>query len=379
MLMTRRERLMATLRGEPVDRPAVSFYEIGGWEMAPNDDEYSVWTDPSWRPLVDLALAETDLLRLVGARWQGVRDTELSELTTRETWTEEDSRFTRTTIDAGGRTLTSLTRRNRDTETTWTLKHLLKDREDAEAYLRLPEPGVGQVDVSPILAEEAKLGDSGIVCVEFGDPICSAASLFSMADYTVIALTEPTFFHRLLERFARTMVPRCAQLAEACPGRLWRICGSEYASEPYLPPRLYEEYVVRYTGQLVHAIQEHGGYARIHSHGRLRGILPLIAKMGIDALDPLEPPPQGDMELWEIAEALGSQTVLMGNIEAADIELLTPQEFEGKVATALREGIVPGGRGYVLHPSSCPYGRTITAQTMMNYETMLRLARDWSG
>ena len=30
--MTRRERLMATLRGETVDRPPVSFYEINGME-----------------------------------------------------------------------------------------------------------------------------------------------------------------------------------------------------------------------------------------------------------------------------------------------------------------------------------------------------------
>jgi len=39
--MTRRERLMATLRGEPVDRPAVNFYEIGGFAIDPSDpDEF---------------------------------------------------------------------------------------------------------------------------------------------------------------------------------------------------------------------------------------------------------------------------------------------------------------------------------------------------
>jgi uroporphyrinogen-III decarboxylase len=175
------------------------------------------------------------------------------------------------------------------------------------------------------------------------------------------------------------MFPQCQQLAEACPGRLWRTCGSEYAGEPYLPPRLYEEYVVRYTGEIVRTIQKYGGYSRIHSHGRLRGILPLIAKMGPDGLDPLEPPPQGDMELWEIKEAIGSDTVLMGNIEAADIENLPSAEFEKKVVTALREGTTGGGRGFILHPSACPYGRTITAQTMSNYEAMIRLAKNWAG
>jgi uroporphyrinogen-III decarboxylase len=196
-----------------------------------------------------------------------------------------------------------------------------------------------------------------------------------MADYTIIAMTEPQLFHRLLERFARTFFPKCEQVAKAFPGRLWRICGSEYASEPYLPPRLYEEYVVRYTGQIVKTIQKYGGYARIHSHGRLRGILPLIARMKPDGLEPLEPPPQGDMQLWEIKEAIGEDTVLMGNIEAADLENLPTPEFEQKVATALREGTAGEGRGYILHPSACPYGRTITARTMANYETMIRLAK----
>jgi uroporphyrinogen-III decarboxylase len=139
-----------------------------------------------------------------------------------------------------------------------------------------------------------------------------------MGDYTVMAMTERSRFQKLLERFHRVHLARTQKLAQAFPGRMWRIYGSEYASEPYLPPALYEEYVVRYTGELCAAIRQHGGYPRIHSHGRLRGILPLIARMEPACLDPLEPPPQGDMELWEIQQAIGADTVLMGNIEAVD-------------------------------------------------------------
>ena len=126
-------------------------------------------------------------------------------------------------------------------------------------------------------------------------------------------------------------------------------------------------------------IQQYGGYARLHSHGRLRGILPAIARMRPDGLDPLEPPPQGDMALWEIKAAIGRDTVLLGNIEAADIENLPTADFERRVVTALREGTAGDGRGFILHPSACPYGRTITARTMANYETMLRLAENWAG
>ena len=377
-MMTRRERLTATFQGKPVDRPAVSFYEIGGWQMAPNpDDEFCVWNDPSWRPLVGLAEDETDLIRMVGPGWKGDADNGLDELVNHESWREGPSRLTKTTIAAAGRTLTSRHRKDIGTNTVWTTEHLLKSVEDVEAYLQLPEPTIGEVDVSGMAAAERELGDNGIVSVEMGDPICSAASQFSLADYTTIAFTEWSLFHRLLERFARDILPRCEQTAKAFPGRLWRICGSEYASAPYLPPRLYEEYCERYTGQIVKMIQKHGGYARIHSHGRLRGLMPSLKRMNPDGLDPLEPPPQGDMELWEIKRELGKNTVLMGNIEASDIENLDPAEFEKKVVTALREGT--GGRGFILQPSACPYGRTITARTMANYETMIRVTRNWAG
>ncbi len=377
--MTRKERLLSTLQGLKVDRPAVSFYEIGGWEMKADGEEFTVWNDPSWRPLVQLANEQTDLIRMVGPGWKGGSDNGLNELTTTDTSREGDSIFTRTTIRAPGRTLTSLIRRDKDVNTTWTLEHMLRTPEDVEAYLSLPEPSAGKADVSSILAEEQALGDSGIVSIEMGDPICTAAGMFSMEDYTIIAMTEPDLFNRLLERFARFILPQCEQVAKSCPGRLWRICGSEYASEPYLPPKLYDDYVVKYTGQMIKIIQKYGGFPRIHSHGRLRNILPLISKMGPDGLDPLEPPPQGDMELWEIKMAIGNKTVLMGNIEASDIENLKPNDFEKKVVKALREGTDGGGRGFILQPSSCPYGRTITSQIMKNYQLMTSLAQNWAG
>ena len=37
--MNRRQRLMATMRGEPVDRPAVNFYEVGGFKVDPGDPD----------------------------------------------------------------------------------------------------------------------------------------------------------------------------------------------------------------------------------------------------------------------------------------------------------------------------------------------------
>jgi len=64
--MTRRERLWATIKGERVDRPALSFHEIGGFVINPDDpDEYNIYNSPSWKPLLELAENETDIIRMV--------------------------------------------------------------------------------------------------------------------------------------------------------------------------------------------------------------------------------------------------------------------------------------------------------------------------
>ena len=391
--MNRRERLMATLRGEPVDRPAVNFYEIGGFQVDPSEpDEFNVYNDPSWSAaggLLQLAEEQTDLIRMrspVRSRSHevGVPPVELdadnsNEFFKVEKYTEHGCRFNRVTVNIGNRTLTSRTRRSPDVDTIWTLEPLLKNTDDLNAYLELPDEIFTQeVDVSNLVEEDQKLGERGIVMVDTEDPVCAAASLFSMEDFTILAFTEQELLHRLLEKMSRHIHARTEKTAKEFPGHLWRIYGPEYITEPYLPPHLFKEYVVRYTGPMVEVIQEHGGFARIHCHGRIRAILDYIVEMGADAIDPIEPPPQGDVELAGVRREYGEELVLFGNLQFADVENMEPAEFEKVVARSLKDGTTGEGKGFVLMPSSAPNGRKITPRVMANYETMIRLATNFS-
>jgi hypothetical protein len=388
-MMTRRERLMATLRGESVDRPAVNFYEIGGFDIEARDpDAFNVYNDPSWWPLLQLAEDQTDLIRMRSAVRSRAYEPAVP-LAQHRAGSRRDEpvrvcdygqgrwRCRRVTVRAGGRVLTSTTRRSSDVDTVWTTEHLLKSVDDLKAFLELPDEFFEEtVDVGPLVEEEARLGDKGIVMVDTEDPVCAAASLFAMEDYLVAALTEQKLFHRLLERLSSFLHARTARVSRALPGRLWRIYGPEYATEPYLPPQLFEEYVVRYTGPMVAAIREHGGFARVHCHGRIRANLDAIVRMGADAIDPIEPPPHGDVTLDEARCRYGERLVLFGNIELSQIELMEPTAFARLVETALADGTRGVGRGFVLMPSAAPNGRRITARTMTNYETIVRVASE---
>jgi len=380
--VTGRERLMATLCSQPVERPAVNFYEIGGFDVDPSDpDPFNVYNDPSWQPLLQLAEEQTDIIRMrspIKSRSHNVglqpKTTSREEFFTVEEYTEKGRRFTHTTLEIAGRTMTSMTRRDAEIDTIWTLEHLLKNLDDIRAYLKLPdEVFIEDIHIDTLLKEDKQLGERGVVMVDTEDPICAAASLFSMEDFTVIALTEQKLFRSLLEKLSRHIYARTEKTAKAFPCHLWRIYGPEYATEPYLPPHLFKEYVVRYTGPMVETIQKYGGFARIHCHGRLQAVLDYIVEMRADAIDPLEPPPQGDVELEYVRSKYGKDLVLFGNIEIADIENAELRQFEKIVEKTLRDGTSGQGKGFVLMPSSSPNGRTITPKVMANYETMVRL------
>ena len=202
-----------------------------------------------------------------------------------------------------------------------------------------------------------------------------------MEDYTVLAFTEPGLFHRLLEKAARPY-PRSNSrgqppLSRAIMADLWSRNTPRAAT---CRRRLFEEFVVPLHGP------PHG--SRHPSPRRLRpastltaglkNILDLIAGIGADGLDPIEPPPQGDVELREVRRRYGRQLVLFGNLEVADIERLPVPQFRREGETSpWKKGRPAADRGFVLMPSASPYGRELSSLTLCNYETMVREVEEW--
>ncbi|HBG27663.1 MAG: hypothetical protein A2Y10_10325 [Planctomycetes bacterium GWF2_41_51] len=381
--LTSRQRLMATLEGKPVDRVPVNLYELGGFDIDPSDpDEFNVYKYPTWKPLLELTYKKTDLIRMVSPtavrgheiNGQAINPSMAKGIVKQECYIKDGSRFSRMEINIAGRKLETITRRDPDINTTWVIKHLIENIADLEAYLKLPEELFdSSVDVQKLLKIDEQLGDTGIVMVESEDPICVAASLFSMEDFTVVAMTERSFFHRLLEKVSDSIYKRTEKTAREFPGHLWRIFGPEYASEPYLPPELFKEYVVRYTTPMIKSIKAFNGFARIHSHGRLKNILDFIVNdMMADAIDPVEAPPNGDVSLRKVSEKYGKKVVIFGNIQISDIETMPSDKFEKHVRNTIQDGLSGEGRGFVLMPTSSPYGREITPTTLQNYQILVK-------
>ncbi len=386
--MTPRERLIATLKGDKVDRPAVSFYEIGGFNINPDDpDKYNVYNSPSWKPLLQLAYNNTDIIRMASpvradshSSWGGNSIANFGNpIVEEKVWEEGDDRFTRLTYNIGKRKLTSLTRRNKEIDTVWTIEPLLQNIDDVKTFLQLPdEVFEEQIDVKPLLKQETELGNKGILMVDTEDPLCAVATLFSLDNFTIFAFTEQDLCHKLLEKHALYIHKRTEKAAREFPGRLWRIYGPEFATEPFLPPYLFNQYVVRYDKPMVEMINRYNGFTRLHVHGNIKGILDYIAEMKADAIDLIEPPPQGDVELEYVRQKYGNEMVLFGNLEISDIENMPSDKFRQVVRRSIKAGTGGAGRGFVLMPSSSPCSREISELTFRNYQIIIEEINNFS-
>jgi hypothetical protein len=90
----------------------------------------------------------------------------------------------------------------------------------------------------------------------------------------------------------------------------------------------------------------------VHCHGRVKTVLRSFMDMGVDSTDPVEPPPQGDVDFAEAKRMAAGRLTLFGNMEFVDMERCEPDEIEQKVRRAIEEG---GKQHMVLYPSATPH------------------------
>jgi uroporphyrinogen-III decarboxylase len=161
----------------------------------------------------------------------------------------------------------------------------------------------------------------------------------------------------MIERLIRMAFERIHEklkyALERGAGPVFWIGGSEQATPPMMSPRLYDDLVVKYDGQLIALIHKYGQYAHVHCHGKIAGILDRLLDMGADMLDPVEPPPDGDIEIEEAKRRAAGRMTLMGNIEFRHLEFATPPEIDALVRRALS-----GPKDHlILYPSATAIAR----------------------
>lgn len=365
--MNSRERLLAVLHREIPDRVPISTYELCGYNSRSFENQ-----EPSYQNLMNLIREKTDGITMWNPNSnQTLANTAYPVSITREESEANGYHIIRSTIHTPQRNLTQTGKYTDSVKTFWTVEHPCKTMEDIDVLMALPYEPV-RFDASDYERVAKETGNHGIVMASLADPICTAMELMEFGEATVWALTEEDHFHQTLEELHRRNMINLRNMLETQPVDLYRICGPEYATPPYLPPAYFKKYVYSYLCEMTDLIHQYGKLVRIHSHGRIGCVLDMLLDTGADALDPCEGPPDGDITLAEVKKKAAGRAVIFGNLQLKLLEHASEEEVRRAVVSCM-EAAKEGG-GYVIMPTAAPINIPLSPKTERNYEVFIEEA-----
>lgn len=259
-------------------------------------------------------------------------------------------------------------------QTVWKTEHWCKNIEDVDKAISVPFNPL-KYDFSDYARIKNEVNNNGIIMTSLSDPLGMAASLMEFGEFTVWALTETEHFAKIIEILHERVMENLRQMLNRQVVDLYRIYGPEYATPPYLPPQLFERFVVKYVTEMIDLIHSKGGKARLHCHGKINKILEMIAVTGADAIDPCEAPPDGDVELCEIKKRIGNNLCIFGNIQLKLLEQGEKNQIRHIVKESMKT--TKAGGGYVIMPTASPINIPLAEKTKENYFTFIESAHEF--
>lgn len=218
--------------------------------------------------------------------------------------------------------------------TSWNTEPLLKDKQDLERILSVPyefEPP----DLKPYFDLLERVGDRAYVEVGVSSPVVCASAMMDFTQYLEWVVAERETVDRLMRVIFERIQERLEYILKNGVTPIFWVGGSEQATPPMMSPQLYDELVVAYESRMFDMIHHYGGHVHIHCHGKVSGVLEKMIAMGADMLDPVEPPPQGDITISEAKRRAAGRLTLMGNIEFAELEFATQDKIDARVKEAI--------------------------------------------
>lgn len=356
---------MTAYRKELPDRVPVRVWAV---------DERTTPIHPSYEPVIRAAQAKTDLVGGWGLPGgpSPVRIT-VEERSSRIVGFEERV----TTWHTPGGAVTRVDAFNREGKPGYCMKHQIEDVRDAERVLSMPfVPPQG--DTEGFHERVREIGDRGVTMVGVAEPMYSVQDRMGPELFAIWSIEERALLHEMIRQELDRTVASVKYLLAGGVGPLFAYVGPEVCIPPLQSVRDFEELVVRYDRQWIDLIHDAGGIVWCHSHGRMKMVLEGFIEAGNDVLQPLEPPPWGDIELLEIKRRVNGRIALEGNIEKHELYASTPEEIRERVRGAIHDA--GEGGGFVLCPSAgLQEWPTCDERTVRNWLAYIDAGREYGA
>ena len=156
-----------------------------------------------------------------------------------------------------------------------------------------------------------------------------------------LALMEnPDVVERFMARTTDWFAETAAGLCKIGFDFVWARDDIAYKTQPFFSPQAYREHLLPYTRKVADQITLPWVY---HSDGNLVPIMGDLLSQGMHALHPLEP---GSMDLGELKAGWGETITLVGNIDLNTLILGTPEQTRREVSERINQ--LGPGYGYIV-------------------------------
>jgi uroporphyrinogen decarboxylase len=367
--MTPKQRLLAAVRREPVDRvPANIYYYISEFYQAHLAPRLTGYADPFEARLASQTMFGFDPLVGLGggARPWLLQDPGRWDVRLEETQSNGDTITTYDVETPAGSLRTVYG--ERPGHSGWQIEPLVKEAGDLDKLDYMPLP---PIDVDQIAAHWAQLGERGLGRLSTYGIWQQACYVRNMTQMAMDPYLDPAWTHAYLDRLCDYLA-RQAEILCSTPAETF------YINESYvgmgLSPKVFNEFVRPYDERLIQIAKDANKFVLYHDCGRADALLESFVEMEIDYLEPVTPRAAGgDLDPADVARRIGDQVAIRGGVNHQIMTYGTPAEIREEVRRCL-EIFAPGG-GYMLSPSAAinadvPYA---------NFEAFVQAAEELCG
>jgi len=372
--MTPRERLLAFLSNDPVDRVPI-------WLLFPYHPT-SYYADvralPQYREIYTASLERAVYLNR--------RNFEVplftpEVATSREEVTEGHDRISRTIYEY--RDL-RLTEEFRQCPNGPRQKLMLNSDEDLAAFMQFPleyDEDRLAAALDPQIARWREEADEfpldlGAMMNNLSEPVGQIYHRANLEEYAVWSLTAAEQIAAILDALMGQSRFLYRYLLERNIGEVVFMVGSELASPPLVSRATFQRWVVPHARELIALVHSYGKKVIQHYHGQIREILPDFLTMAPDALHTIEAPPVGNCTLADAFAVFGDRIGLIGNIQYDEFHRLTPDEMDAAVSACLEEC---RGQRFMLSPTAGPYETEVPPRLRENYLRFMEAGWRYGG
>lgn len=340
--LTSRERIMRIFKNQEIDRPSLKLWGATmGLQMM----------HPDYQQIQDMAMELTDIYDGFGCSIEPICganrhlwETEIFD-TDNPLWKDH-----RTTLHTPMGDLYQIARISTIGEPGYTIRYMVQDEEDLEKLLSVPYEPTHFTAFDAFEVRKAQLGERGVVMLGLPHAGYALQMRTGSENLAYFSVDCREMVDEAISRYAQRILDYVKEILAAGVTGPFSWVGPELLIPPLLTPDDFMDFCYKYDKPICDAIHDAGGYVWVHCHGKVAKLLDAFIDMGVDILNPLEPPKNGDVDLASDVRKFGNRIGWEGNIEIQEI-LLAPKERLRQLIYECVQAGAPSGR-FILCPSA---------------------------